>query len=198
MPRSLELRVAILDRALELASVVGVSGLTIGTLAKHVGMSKSGLYAHFSSKEQLQLQLLDHAGEYLHQIVIGPAFRLQRGDARVAALADNWVHWASGDVLPGGCLLLASTIEYDDIPGPQRERVVALQRDWTTALAQAARTAVSEGFYRADLDCERFAFEAFGLLVAHHVYWRLFEDERAEAWTRLAFDSLRHAARLAH
>jgi len=193
-----ELREAILDQGLELASVVGISGLTIGTLAKHVGLSKSGLYAHFSSKQALQMQLLEHAGEYLHRAVIGPAFERRGGDARVEALVENWIDWASGEVLPGGCVLLAASLEYDDIPGPERERIAALQRDWIGSLALAARSAIEDGLYRADLDCERFAFEAFGLLVSLHIHVRLLEDERAVQWTRSAFESLRHGARLAH
>lgn len=196
--RSSEVRANILDQGLELASLVGFGGLTIGALAKRVGMSKSGLYAHFASKQGLQLQLLDHAAEYLHQLVIAPAFAEPRGEARVEALVEKWLEWASGAVFPGGCVFVMASIEFDDLPCPQRERIVAIQRDWLDSLAHAAHGAVQDGTYRADLDCDRFAFEVYGLLLSHHVYRRLLDDLRAATWLREAFEALRYAARLRH
>ena len=198
MARRSEIRANILDRALELASVVGLSGLTIGGLAKHVGMSKSGLYAHFDSKLSLELMLLEHAAEYLQQLVIAPAFEQARGEPRVVALFENWLHWASGEVLPGGCVLLSASLEYDDRPGPQRDRVSQIQRDWLDSLSHAVHGAVRDGSYRADLDCERFAFEVYGLLLSHHIHRRLLDEPRALDWARQGFASLRHFALMMH
>ena len=188
----------ILDQGLELASVVGFGGLTIGRLAKQVGMSKSGLYAHFSSKDALQMQLLEHAADHLQQLVIAPAFAKPRGEERIEALVEGWLEWASGSVFRGGCVLLAASIEFDDQPGPQRERTLAIQRDWLDSLAHSAHGAVQDGTYRSDLDCDRFAYEAYGLLLSHHLYLRLLDDQRAETWVREAFEALRYAARLRH
>lgn len=198
MKGSSEVHENILDQGLELASVVGFGGLTIGRLAKEVGMSKSGLYAHFSSKEALQLQLLEHAADHLQLLVIAPAFAKPRGEARIEALVEGWLEWASGSVFRGGCVLLAASIEFDDQPGPQRERTLAIQRDWLDSLAHAAHGAVQDGTYRGDLDCDRFAYEVYGLLLSHHLYLRLLDDQRAEIWVQEAFEALRYAARLRH
>ncbi len=198
MPSSSEVRALILDHGLELASVVGFSGLTIGVLAKRVGMSKSGLYAHFESKQRLQLELLEHAAEYLQQLVIAPAFALPRGEPRIQALFEKWLEWASGTVFPGGCVLLSASMEFDDQPGPLRERTVAIQRDLIDSISHAAHGAVQDGLYRGDLDCDRFAFETYGLLMSHHFHRRLLDVGRADVWALEAFSSLRYAARLQH
>jgi AcrR family transcriptional regulator len=196
--RSQRARLHILDRGLELVSVEGLLGTSIGRLAKHVGMSKSGLYAHFESKEALQVELLERAHELLSSVVIAPALEQPRGEARVCALFENWLWWASGEVLPGGCVLFVAAAECDDQPSVLRERLVLAQRDWIESLANAARGTVRDGHFRADLDCERFAFDLYGVLLAYHVYLRLLGEERAARWSRASFASLRHAARLPH
>ena len=146
---------AILERALSMATRTGIEGLTMGTLAKEANLSKSGLFAHFQSKEQLQLDVLETAATRFIEMVIAPALREPRGEPRVRALFERWMEWEKAPFLPGGCPFIALANELDDRPGPVREKLVAYQRDWLQSLATAARIAVTEGHFRADLDTEQ-------------------------------------------
>src|SRR4028119_719493 len=128
-------REAILERALSMATRTGIEGLTMGTLAKEANLSKSGLFAHFQSKEQLQLDVLETATTRFIEMVIAPALREPRGEPRVRALFERWMEWEKAPFLPGGCPFIALANELDDRPGPVRERLVAYQRDWLQALA---------------------------------------------------------------
>ena len=122
-------RAAILDHALAAASERGLEGLSIGGLAKEAGLSKSGLFAHFSSKENLQIQVLETAVHRFVETVISPALRERRGIPRIRALFDNWLGWDRDAGLPGGCIFISTANELDDRPGPVRDRLVAYQRD---------------------------------------------------------------------
>lgn len=186
-------RRAILDEAIQVASQDGLSGLTIGRLAAHTGMSKSGLFAHFKSKESLQLQVLEHGRERFIDSVIRPALAAPRGLTRVRTLFDQWLTW-SGDELNGGCLFVAAAVELDDRPGPARDSLVRSERDWLETIATIAATAVAEAEFRADLDADQFAFELHGVMLTHHHASRLLRDECAPERTRRAFESLIAAA----
>lgn len=186
-------RRAILDEAIHVASRDGLRGLTIGQLAAHTDMSKSGLFAHFRSKESLQLQVLEHGRERFIDSVVRPALAAPRGLTRVRTLFEQWLTWA-GDELNGGCLFVATAVELDDRPGPVRDALVRSERDWLEAIATVAATAVAEGEFRDDLDTAQFAFELHGVMLTHHHSSRLLRDERTPERTRRAFESLISAA----
>jgi AcrR family transcriptional regulator len=184
-----ETRAAILDQAVEIASEVGFTGLTIGQLAERTGLSKSGLFAHFRSKEALQLETLARARERLTDVVVRPALATPRGVARVRALFDLWLLWAT-EVLEGGCIFVTASAEYDDRPGAMRDALVQGEKDWTEFIVTVAGTAVSEGDFQADLDLEQFAFTVQALMYGYHHASRLMKDPKALDRTRAAFDQL--------
>jgi AcrR family transcriptional regulator len=187
-------RAAILDEAVQVAARVGFSGLSIGGLADQVEMSKSGLFAHFRSKEQLQLQTMGRARQRFVDVVVRPALAAPRGEARVRAMFDRWLVWAKQS-MDAGCIFVAAAAELDDRPGPLRDALVANERDWFELLATVAGTAVAEGDFRADLDTEQFAFELHALMLGHHHANRLLRAPDAEERTQKAFESLLAAAR---
>jgi AcrR family transcriptional regulator len=182
-------KAAILDEAVGIASRVGFNALTIGQLAESTGMSKSGLFAHFRSKEALQLETLQRAQERFNDLVIRPALSAPRGRKRIEALFDHWIDWET-EALTGGCIFVAATIEFDDQPGAMRDAVVSCQQDWLEFVASVARAAVAEGDLRADLDAEQFAFQLQGLILGYHHAGRLMHDPRARERTRKALDDL--------
>ena len=188
MSKGADTRTAILDESLQLASRVGFEALSIGQLADQTGMSKSGLFAHFRSKEQLQLQTLEHSRQWFVDIVIRPALATPRGEPRVRALFEHWLHWE--DVLEGGCIYVTGSAEYDDRPGPMREALVRNQRDWIDSIATVVRTAIAEGHFAADADPEQFAFEFNALTLGYHHATRLLKNQQALDRTRAAFEAL--------
>jgi AcrR family transcriptional regulator len=183
-------RTAILDRGVRLATQVGLEGLTIGRLATELHLSKSGLFAHFRSKEALQIQVLDAAAERFVDEVVKPAVREPRGEPRVRALFDRWLGWARSNSGPGGCLFVAAAAELDDRPGPVRDRLVALQKGWLEMIAIVFRTGVTEGVFRTDLDPEEFAHDLYSVMLGFHHAKRLLNDPRAEARAQAAFGRL--------
>lgn len=187
-------RTAILDEALQLASTVGFTGLSIGQLADHTGMSKSGLFAHFRSKEQLQLQALAHARARFTDIVVRPTLDAPRGEPRVRELVERWLTW-DRDTLSGGCIFVAATAEYDDQPGPMRDALVRDQSDWVEFIAHVARSAVAEGHFREDLDADQFAFQLLSLMLGLHHVGRLLHDPRALDRCRAGLEQLLADAR---
>ena len=189
MGKGEETKRAIVDQALELASTVGLDKVTIGALADATGMSKSGLFAHFRSKEQLQLQILVQARRRFTEIVIAPAFKKPRGEARLRAMFENAVgRWE--EELPGGCIFHAVSAELDDQPGPARDYLVQTQRDYADTLRRAAEIAVEEGQFRKDLDLDQFVFELGSITAAYHHFGRLMGDPDAEQRARNMFEGL--------
>jgi AcrR family transcriptional regulator len=187
-------REAILDEATRVASRVGLQGLTIGSLAAQARLSKSGLFAHFRSKESLQLQVVDHAATLFVDTVMRPALAAPRGEPRVRELFERWLGWCGGD-LSTGCVFVVASTEFDDAPGPVRERVVGAQRDWLETIATVFRTGVAEGHFRADADADQFAHDLYGVILAYHHARRLLRDPQAERHARHALDRLLEAAR---
>lgn len=188
-------REVILGKALSMATRTGLEGLTMGSLAKEVKLSKSGLFAHFQSKEQLQLDVLETAVARFIETVVAPALRERRGEPRVRALFDRWLEWEDAPFLPGGCPFVALASELDDKPGPIRDRLVGYQRDWLQSLATAARIAMDEKHFRADLDPDQFAFNLYAIILSYHYYSRLLRDPAAVAMAQRAFESLLAASR---
>jgi AcrR family transcriptional regulator len=189
MSKGDDTRSHILRQALDLSSEVGFEGLTIGALAKRVKMSKSGLYAHFESKEALQGQVLGLAGEHFVDVVVRRAITEPRGLPRIRTLFGRWLGWATVE-LSGGCPFIAAATEYDDRPGPVRDKLVAQQDEVLEIIARAARIAVDEGHLRAELDTDQFAFEFWAILQAYHHFARLLRRDDARARAEGAFESL--------
>ena len=189
-------RSTVLGSALSLATQVGLEGLTIGKLAEHVGMSKSGLFAHFASKENLQVAIMEEASERFVALVVAPALKRPRGEARLRALFDNWLAWSKLDFMPGGCIFLQAGVELDDRPGPARDRYLASQRDWLGVLAGAARIAVEEKQFRKDVDVEQIAHEIFSITGGYYFLRRIGDSARAERRARTSFERLVADARL--
>ncbi len=178
----------ILERALELAGKIGLEGLSIGMLAEDLKLSKSGLFAHFQSKEALQLGVLDVAQAQFIDRVTKPGLTAPRGEPRVRALFEKWIAW--GKLNPGGCIFINTAVEFDDIPGPIRDCAVRNQRDWQDVLVGVAKTAMSEGDFSSDADPEQFAFEVWGTMLAWHHMSRLLHDPKADKRAHAAFESL--------
>jgi AcrR family transcriptional regulator len=183
-------RAAILDEALRLASAVGLEGLTIGHLADELELSKSGLFAHFASKENLQVQLLERAAERFQEVVVRPALAEPAGERRLRALLERWLEWPKRVRQPGGCIWVAAATELDDRPGAARQRLVAIWREWLATLAHVVRRAQEVGELRKDLDPEQVAFELNGIALTWHLHSRLLGDARALERARAAFERL--------
>lgn len=195
MTKGEDTRSAVLDKALALATQLGFEGLTIGKLADHVGMSKSGLFAHFASKENLELAILDEAITRFVAIVVAPSLKMPRGEPRVRALFDNWLVWSKQEFMPGGCIFVVAMVELDDRPGPARDRLVASQKDWLATLAGAARIAVEEKHFRKDLDPDQLAHDVYSIAHGYHFLRRIVEPTRAEKRARSSFERLLRDAR---
>jgi len=188
-------RQAILEHAARMASRIGLEGLTIGALAEDLELSKSGLFAHFKSKEALQLQVLEFGIGRFVDTVIKPALSAPRGEKRVRALFERWMDWPKSSGL-AGCMFVALATELDDQPGPVRERLVQSQKDWLDVIANCVRTAVVEGDFQKDVDPEQFAHELYGIMLANHHAVRLLRDRSGVERTRRGFERLLDGARV--
>ena len=189
-------RAAILDEALRIASKLGLEGLTIGSLADATGMSKSGLFAHFGSREELQLAVLEHAAQRYGEQVFVPVLKIERGLPRLRALFERWLDWTIESGLPGGCIMISAAAEYDDRPGPIRDAVIANQHRGNAISQKAVRLAIEEGHLSPATDPEQISFEMLGIVLASHNHRRLLGDREARKRALTAFDELisRHAA----
>lgn len=191
-------RQAILDRATALASRVGLEGVTIGRLAEELGLSKSGLFAHFGAKDALQVEILRFAADRFVQDVVRPALAAARGEPRVRAIFERWIAWGRSHTLPGGCLFVAAATELDDRPGRARDELVRLQRDWLDTIAICFRSGITEGHFRADAQPEQFAHDLYAVMLGCHHATRLLRDPAAESRARAAVEALLAAARRPH
>ena len=174
-------RAAILDAALRLVSKAGLEGLTIGTLADTTGMSKSGLFAHFGSREDLLLAVLDHGQKEFVEVVLKPALDKPRGVPRLKAMFVNWLDWTESADLPGGCPMIGGAAEFDDKPGPVRDMLASGQRAWIDSLKRAVQQVVEERQLPAATDPEQIAFEMFGIALVVHHHRRLLGYPKARA-----------------
>ena len=183
-------RERILDHAFRMAARVGLEGMSLALLARDLGLSKSGLFAHFRSKEELQIGALASAAASFADAVVKPALKKPRGLPRVRALFDNWLRWANDPSLPGGCLFMAAAIELDDRQGPVRTYLVTAENEFLQMLARSARVAVEEGHFRRDIDCDQYAFEVHALVLGYNHARRLLREAKAEKRARAAFERL--------
>ena len=170
-------RRAILTTAVNVASVEGLEGLTIGRLATELEMSKSGLFAHFGSKEELQVATVRAAAAiFVHRVIRDAEERFEPGIARLQAMLDSWIGYMERGTFAGGCFFAAATIEMDGRPGPVRDAVAAQMSSWAALLTDYARAAVERGEMLPDTDPEQLAFELDALGTAVNSGWQLHED----------------------
>ena len=169
-------RAGILDEAARLATVVGLEGLSIGGLAHAIGMSKSGLYAHFGSKQELQLATVEEAGRILDEEVAQPALAAPPGLAQLVAVCDAFFDYLQRRVFPGGCFFAAAALEMGTRPGPVKERVAALQSGFAALIRGFAATALDRHELPAREDPDRLAFELHGIMLAADTNFVLHDD----------------------
>jgi AcrR family transcriptional regulator len=181
-------RHAILTRAAELATQEGLEPLSIGRLAEATEMSKSGLFAHFGSKEELQLATVDHAASLFREEVIAPARAAPKGVARVWALCDHMVDYAERQVFPGGCFFACTSAEFNNRPGPVRDRIVEMVGTWLSYLEHAVEQAQQAGELDQSLSAREIAFQLDSFAQAANAQYQMFRDEQV-------FDEARRAVR---
>jgi AcrR family transcriptional regulator len=181
-------RHAILDTATALATEEGLEPLSIGHLAEATGMSKSGLFGHFGSKEELQLATVDHAAEVFVREVIAPAREAPRGLARLWALCDHMVSYSERQVFPGGCFFAKSSFEFNNRPGPVRDRIQEMLRSWMSYLEHAVEQAQERGEIDPDVSPREIAFQLDAFAQAANAQWQLFREDGV-------FDDARRAIR---
>ena len=180
-------RAAILDSALSLASQMGLEGLSIGALAEVAGMSKSGVFAHFGSREELQIAVIREYHRRFEEEVFFPAMREPRGVPRLRALFERWLRRVSVEV-DSGCIYISGAVEFDDRPGPVRDALVSMVRAWQDALERAIRIAIEDGQLKADTDAQQMLFEMHGLILALHHDARLMRTPGSLQRARLAYE----------
>ena len=188
-------RAAILSAAGKLATVDGLDGLTIGRLADHIGMSKSGLYAHFGSKEELQLATVGYAEEVFDYEVLLPAQQAEPGLARLDAYVEHWISHVQRAVFPGGCFFVSGITEFAPRSGPVRERISGYVLGWTGRLREEVVAAQEEGDLDLAADPDQIVFEIQSALVLSNVLWVLSEDAGVFERTRTAISSRIASAR---
>lgn len=181
-------RQAILEAGLKMASSVGLEDVTIGELAKVTGLSKSGLFAHFKSKENLQIEILGFAGQVFADNVVVPALNVPAGVERIQALVDNWIAWT--ERLTGGCIFVSASTEFSDRPGPVRDFLLQQQAEWLDCLARMARSAIRVGEFSKDMDPGQFAFDLYSLLLGFNLYDKLLQDSQTRQRQQAALERL--------
>jgi AcrR family transcriptional regulator len=182
-------RATILDAALRLASQVGLEGLSIGALAEVTGMSKSGVFAHFGSREELQISVIREYHARFEEEVFFPAVMEPRGLPRLRALFERWVRRVSFE-LDSGCIYISGAVEFDDRPGPVRDALADMVLTWHRALGKAIAISVEEGHLRPDTDPLQLLFEMHGLILALHHDARFLRSPGSVDRARRGFESL--------
>ena len=172
-------RQAILEAAVDIASEEGLEGLTIGRLAAELSMSKSGLFAHFGSKEELQLATVEAARDVFVREVIRPAFEAPKGLGRLWSLCDVWLEYVRREVFRGGCFFAAAAAEFDGRPGAVRDRVAAIMKEWLAVLGRSVAEAQREGQLDPAADPAQLAFELNALEMGANWAYQLHGDRRA-------------------
>src|ERR1700693_2161217 len=162
----------ILNQGLALMSRSGLSGVTLGVLADQVGMSKSGLFAHFRSKEEVQIGLLQYMAEFATAHVVTPAMEIEEGLPRLKALIANWFGWTRRAGLPGGCPVAAGMFEFDDMQGPVRNKILEMEAEWRDLLPGSVQQAMDRGHLRPDLDRGQLVWELCAIYLGHHAAYR--------------------------
>jgi AcrR family transcriptional regulator len=175
MSKGEETKQKILEAGLDMASRLGLDAVSIGALAKATRMSKSGLFAHFQSKENLQRDILHYAGEQFSDYVMVPALKAEAGIPRIKALVANWDRWLAKK-MAGGCVFVqaSNALKYRD--GKVHDYLLWQQQGWIDSLRRIAQSAVRVGHFREGIDCDQFAFEFYSLLLGFHLYYKLLKN----------------------
>jgi len=182
-------RAAILDAALGLASSIGLEGLSIGALAEVTQMSKSGVFAHFGSREELQISVVREYHNKFEEEVFFPAIHEARGLPRLRGLFENWIKRVSVEI-DAGCIYISGAVEFDDRPGPVRDALASMVRDWHAALEKSIRIAIDEGHLKPGTDPLQMLFEMHGLILALHHDARFLRQPGALDRARTAFERI--------
>ncbi len=182
-------KAAIVDAALRLATQIGVEGLSIGALAEVTQMSKSGVFAHFGSREELQISVIREYHSRFEEEVFYPAMQEPRGLPRLRALFANWMKRTSIEI-DSGCIYISGAVEFDDRPGPVREALVGSVKTWLSAMRRAVTAAKEEGHLRADADEDQLLFEIHGLILALHYEARFLQNPGSIARANAGFDHI--------
>ena len=182
-------KVAIVEAALGLASQIGLEGLSIGAVAEVMHMSKSGVFAHFGSREELQISVVREYFQRFEDEVFYPALSEPRGLPRLRALFGNWMEQVAVE-LQSGCIFISGAVEFDDRPGPVRDALAESVQTWLTAMCRAVVLARDEGHLRADSDADQIAFEIHALILALHYEARFLNKPGSLARAVTAFDSI--------
>jgi len=180
----------ILEQGLALMSQSGLAGVTLGVLAEQVGMSKSGLFAHFRSKAEVQIGLLQYTAQFATAQVVQPAMNADEGLPRLKALVRHWFGWAQRAGLPGGCPVAAGLFEFDDVEGTVRNEILAMESQWRGLLKQLVQQAIERGHLRQDLDVEQFIWELCSIYLGHHAAHRFLRAADADRRANIAFQAL--------
>ncbi|WHZ10412.1 MAG: putative transcriptional regulator for fatty acid degradation FadP, TetR family [Burkholderiaceae bacterium] len=188
-PKGQQTKAAIVQAALALATQYGLEGLSIGALADAMHMSKSGVFAHFGSREELQISVIREYHARFEREVFAPALREPRGLPRLAALFANWMRRTSAEI-DSGCLYISGAVEFDDRPGPVRDALADSVRTWLAAVHRAVQQAQQTGELRADADARQIAFEIHGLILAVHNEARFLKVPGSVARANAGFERL--------
>lgn len=182
-------KATIVDAALGLATQIGLEGLSIGALAEVARMSKSGVFAHFGSREELQLSVVREYHERFETEVFYPALQAPRGLPRLRQLFANWTQRASAEI-DSGCLYISGAAEFDDRPGPVRDALVSSVKTWLAAVYRSVVQARDEGHLSADIDAEQMVFEIHGLILALQYEARFLRSGKSLQRTAVGFDNI--------
>ncbi len=181
-------RAAIVERAVDIASVDGLEGLTIGRLADELRMSKSGVFAHFGSKEELQLATVEAARKRFIDEVFRPALKAERGYPRLVEICRSWLDYVNRDVFPGGCFFAAASFEFDSRSGPVRDAIARMMDDWIGAIEKAVELAQAEGHLDPEIEPAQLSFEINALFFGANFAHKLRQDRTAIERARVAIE----------
>ena len=182
-------KAAIVDAALGLATQIGLEGLSIGALAEVMQMSKSGVFAHFGSREELQISVVREYHHRFEEEVFYPAMSVPRGLPRLRALFDNWMKRTSVEI-DSGCLYISGAVEFDDRPGPVRDALASSVNTWLSAMQRAIEIAIEEAHLRADTDAAQMGFEIHALILALHYEARFLRSPDSLKRSLVAFEGI--------
>ena len=190
----------ILTAGVDLLSRNGFAGVTLGVLSQNTGLSKSGLFAHFNSKDEVQLELLEETTRIGFISFVQPAMQTARGLARLRAVVHGWLGWTEKAGLAGGCPVAAGMFELDDASqsDPIRQRLFSMEERWRSQLTQLVNEAIATGEFRRDLDADQFVWELCGIYLNHHASHRFIRDPLALDRAERAFESLIQRSLAAH
>ncbi len=190
MGKGEETKSIILNRAVQIASKEGLDGLTIGTLAEDLNMSKSGIFGKFQSKETLQIEVLKIGSEMFRRNVIYPALKSEPGLKRIRTLFASWLDWVGGEALPGGCVVLGSLSNYDDKPGVVRDYLLKVELELLRLIERFLSEIKADKILKPGFKSDLFIQELWGIILGFQLYHRFFQDAKSKARAKASFEEL--------